>query len=282
MPKSEIAASAEARLKALYPEGGPGRQLKARLAAREVLVGGMVLEYTRPSLMKLYQQAGYDFVYIEYEHAYFDMAGFADTVLAARDNGLPVVAKTPQLERQEVAKLLECGVVGMQLPRTETREEIETLIDYIKLYPKGSRASATGYGSSDYIKPTDRQGWIAGQDTETTLVVHIETRVGYANAEEIVSTPGVDMVYCGPGDTSLEFDHPGDWDHPDVLGPMEHVLDLCLQHGVPFGTSVKGHESAARWIGKGALFFEEASELDLIRNGATAIVDGYRAITESG
>ena len=80
MPKSEIAASAEARLKALYPEGGPGRQLKSRLAAREVLVGGMVLEYTRPSLMKLYQQAGYDFVYIEYEHAYFDMVAFADTV----------------------------------------------------------------------------------------------------------------------------------------------------------------------------------------------------------
>lgn len=282
MPKSEIAASAEARLKALYPEGGPGRQLKSRLAAREVLVGGMVLEYTRPSLMKLYQQAGYDFVYIEYEHAYFDMVAFADTVVAARDNGLPVVTKTPQLERQEVAKLLECGVVGMQLPRTETREEIETLIDYIKLYPKGSRASATGYGSSDYIKPTDRQGWIAGQDAETTLVVHIETRTGYANAEEIVSTPGVDMVYCGPGDTSLEFDHPGDWDHPDVLGPMEHVLDLCLQHGVPFGTSVKGHKSAARWIGKGALFFEEASELDLIRKGATAIVDGYQAITQSG
>ena len=282
MPKSEIAASAESRLKALYPEGGPGRQLKARLAAREVLVGGMVLEYTRPSLMKLYQQAGYDFVYIEYEHAYFGMAEFADTVVAARDNGLPVVAKTPQLERQEVAKLLECGVVGMQLPRTETREEIETLIDYIKLYPKGSRASATGYGSSDYIKPTDRQGWIAGQDAETTLVVHIETRTGYANAEEIVSTPGVDMVYCGPGDSSLEFGHPGNWDHPEVLGPMEQVLDLCLRHGVPFGTSVKGHESAARWIGKGALFFEEASELDLIRNGAAAIVEGYRAITQSG
>ena len=50
MPKSAIAASAEARVKALYPEGGPGRQLKSRLAAREVLVGGMVLEYTRPSL----------------------------------------------------------------------------------------------------------------------------------------------------------------------------------------------------------------------------------------
>jgi len=279
MPKSEIAASATARLQALYPEGGPGRQLKARLAGGEVLVGGTMSEYTRPSLMKLYQQAGYDFVYIEYEHVYFGLSALADTVLAARDNGLPVIAKTPQLDRLEVAKLLECGVVGIQLPRTETRKEIETLVNYIKLYPNGSRASATGYGSSDYIKPTDRQKWIADQDAETTLVVHIETRTGYANAEEIVSTPGVDMVYCGPGDTSLEFGHPGDWDHPDVAGPMESVLEICKRHDVPFGTSVKGPDSALRWIQKGAQFFEEASELVLILKGATEIVDGYRAIS---
>ncbi len=280
MPKSEIAASATARLKALYPEGGPGRQIKASLRAGGVLVGGTMSEYTRPSLMKLYQQAGYDFVYIEFEHVYFGLSALADTVLAARDNGLPVIAKTPQLDRQEVAKLLECGVVGIQLPRTETREDVETLIDLIKLYPKGTRASATGYGSSDYIKPTDRQEWIAGQDAETTMVVHIETRVGYANAEEIVSTPGVDMVYCGPGDTSLEFGHPGDWDHPDVAGPMENVLELCSKYDVPFGTSVKGPESAARWIGKGAQFFEEANELALILKGSKDIVDSYRAILD--
>lgn len=280
MPRSEIAASATARLRALYPDGGPGRQLKARLGAGEVLVGGTMSEYARPSLMKLYQQAGYDFVYIEYEHIFFGLSALADTVLAARDNGLPVIAKTPQLDRQEVAKLLECGIVGIQLPRTETREEIETLIDLIKLYPNGSRASATGYGSSDYIKPTDRQEWIADQDAETTLVVHIETRVGYANAEEIVSTPGVDIVYCGPGDTSLEFGYPGDWDHPEVAGPMESVLKFCRLYDVPFGTSVKGAESARRWIGKGAQFFEEANELALILEGAKEIVDGYRALSK--
>ena len=78
-----------------YPEGGPGRHLKARLRAGEVLVAGMVNEYLRPSLMKLYSQTGFDFVYIEYEHGYFDMPAMVDSVLAARDNGLPVVAKTP-------------------------------------------------------------------------------------------------------------------------------------------------------------------------------------------
>ena len=174
----------------LYPEGGPGRQLKARLRAGEVLVGGMIAEYVRPSLVKCFQQAGCDFIYIEFEHGYFDLTALADTVQAARDNGLPVIAKTPQLERAAVAKLLECGVVGLQLPRTESREDIETLRSYLKFPPLGTRAAAPGYGNSDYCKVADHRAWMAAQDEETSLVVHIETRQAYERAEEIVSTPG--------------------------------------------------------------------------------------------
>ena len=56
-----------------YPEGGPGRHLKARLAAGEVMMAPMLSEYARPSIIKLFQHAGYDFIYIEYEHVYFGL-----------------------------------------------------------------------------------------------------------------------------------------------------------------------------------------------------------------
>src|SRR5262249_30309775 len=183
-----------------YPEGGPGRHLKQRLRAGDVLIGGILTEYARPSLVKLYRQAGFDFLYVEYEHGSFPPATLADTVLCARDNGLPVIAKTPQLERAEVARLLECGVVGIQLPRTESRAQVEILRGYLKFPPTGSRAVAPGYGNSDYVQPANWKTWMAEQDAETVLVVHIETRLGYQNAAEIISTPGVDMVYVGPGD----------------------------------------------------------------------------------
>ncbi len=135
MPKSEAGASAEARVRMLYPEGGPGRHLKERLKGGDVLIGGMVSEYARPSLTKLYQMAGFDFLFIEYEHTFFGPSDLADAVLAARDNGLPVISKVPELERAEVAKLLECGVVGIQLPRTETRDQLETLRSYMNARP---------------------------------------------------------------------------------------------------------------------------------------------------
>ena len=261
----------------LYPEGGPGRQLKARLRAGEVLVGGMIAEYVRPSLVKCFQQAGCDFIYIEFEHGYFDLTALADTVQAARDNGLPVIAKTPQLERAAVAKLLECGVVGLQLPRTESRTDIETLHGYLKFPPLGTRAAAPGYGNSDYCKVADHRAWMAEQDEETSLVVHIETRQAYERAEEIVSTPGVDMVYVGPGDFSVEMGQPGQPDHPDVRGPMEEILQLCKKHGIPFGTTASGPEAARRWVEQGALFFEAEDERNLILAGATKLVEAYRA-----
>ena len=45
-----------------YPEGGPGRHLEARLKRGDVLIGPLLEEYARPSLIKLCQHAGFDFV----------------------------------------------------------------------------------------------------------------------------------------------------------------------------------------------------------------------------
>lgn len=277
MPKS---TSGRAPNAVLYPEGGPGRQLKARLRQGQVLVGGILGEIVRPSIVKFYQQAGFDFVYIEYEHVFFSPTDLADTILAARDNGLPVIAKTPQLERAAVAKLLECGVVGIQLPRTESRRQIETLLGYMKFPPTGTRAAAPGYGNSDHVRVKDQRAWLVDQDEETSLVVHIETRLGYENAEEIISTPGVDMVYVGPGDFSVEMGQPGDPEHPDVRGPMAQMLALCRKYNVPFGTTAIDVDAAEGWVAAGALFFEAEDERGFIIDGATRLVDAYRRFTD--
>ena len=68
------------------------------------------------------------------------------------------------------------------------------------------------------------------------------------------------MVYVGPGDFSIEMGHPGNYDHPDVVGPMEEMLALCKKHGVPFGTTASGKVGAKRWISKGSGFFETLDE----------------------
>ena len=49
----------------------PGRHLKTLLQGDDVVIGGIISEYLRPSLIKYYCQAGFDFAYLEYEHTFF-------------------------------------------------------------------------------------------------------------------------------------------------------------------------------------------------------------------
>jgi len=257
------------------------REFRRKLKSTQVLIGGIVAEFIRPPLAKVYAYAGFDFVYLETEHTLFNGPELADFVLACRDNKLPVIAKTPQLERAAIAYLLDAGVMGIQLPRTESREDLLELISYVKYPPVGSRAGAPGYGNTYYIWPDDPNGWLKGCNETTVVVGHIETAKGYENAEKIISTPGLDMLYVGPYDLSISLGYPGNYDHPVVAKATREIMELCVKHKVPFGTSTSGAKVAGQLIKKGARFFETVDEMMLICEGAVRTVDDYRAVAKS-
>ena len=132
---------------------------------------------------------GADFVYIEYEHSFMNEADLASFVLACRLAELPVVAKVPECSRTHVAKLLECGVIGIQLPWTESREQIDRLVSYVKFPPVGIRAAAPGMGNCDYNLQTTGRELIETGNRETVVLAHVETRKGIENLDAILGQP---------------------------------------------------------------------------------------------
>ena len=252
-----------------------GRAFKRRMRGGEVLLGAMAVEYLRPSLVKIFRAAGFHFLFIEKEHSLFDGSELPDFVLAARDNGMPVVSKVGEVNRSEVTRLLDAGVVAIQLPRTESAEQISHLVDLVKYPPLGSRAGAPGYGGSDYVPQPDAATWLKRANQSTAVVAHIETRRGFDKAAEIVATPHLDMVYVGPYDSSIALGHPGELDHPELKQAVGGVLDLCLARGVPFGTTVSSASAAAEWKRRGCRFFLVTDELAMLRDAAGRTVADY-------
>ncbi len=249
------------------------KSLKEKLRAGEVVFGGTVSEHLRPSVIKAFRNAGFDFIYIENEHAWFEPSRLSDFVLCARDNGLTVVAKIPQLERGETARLLEMGVMGLQLPRTESRQDIETLRSYMKFPPGGTRASATGYGNTMYAKPNDKRTWYDEANAETLVVGHIETRTGADNAGEINSAEDLNICFVGISDLSLDLGMPGRYTDPEFQAAVQRIIDASEKHNVVRGLPGLGYDQTKYWIDHGVQFFECASELDLIRSGAAQAFD---------
>ncbi len=251
--------------------------LRQLLQKKELIVGLTTQHVTAPWLAKIWHRSGADFVYIEYEHGFFNEGDLASFVLCCRGEGLPVVAKVPECTRTAAAKLLECGVTGIQLPWSESREQIDRLVSYVKFPPQGIRALCTGTGNSDYDLDIDAKQFIDRANLETVVLAHVETRTGVANIDSILANPHVDIVFLGMADLSVSCGHPLQLSHPDIVQAAELVLAAARAAGKVVGMWVPDCESAQRWMEKGVRFFETSSEVDLIDSGARSLIDQFRA-----
>jgi 2-keto-3-deoxy-L-rhamnonate aldolase RhmA len=252
--------------------------LKLMLKEGRALVGVTTQHVTTAWLARLWKQSGADFVYVEYEHGFMNEADLANFVLACRMNGLPVVAKVPECSRTHVAKLLECGVIGIQLPWTESREQIDRLVSYVKFPPIGIRAAAVGMGNCDYNLQTTGRELIETGNRETVVLAHVETRRGIENLDAILANPHVDILFLGMYDLSISYGQPGDFRHPEVAAAVETAIAAAKRHKKTAGMYVPDAKAAEPWLAKGMRFFETASEVDMIDAGARNVVRQFRSL----
>jgi 2-keto-3-deoxy-L-rhamnonate aldolase RhmA len=251
--------------------------LKAMLRDKHPIVGVTTQHVTQPWLARVWKNSGADFVYIEYEHSFMNEADLAGFVLSCRSAGLPVVAKTPELSRTHVAKLLEAGVIGIQLPWTESRAQVDKLVSYVKFPPVGIRAAAPGMGNCDYDLRASGRELIETGNRETVVLAHVETRTGIANLDAILSNPSVDVLFLGMYDLSISYGHPGEFRNPEVAAAVELAIAAAQRHGKVAGMYVPSAEAAAPWAARGMRFFETASEVDLIDAGARQLIQAFRS-----
>jgi 2-keto-3-deoxy-L-rhamnonate aldolase RhmA len=248
-----------------------------KMRAGEPVVGLTISELLRPSVVKTFANVGTDFIYIENEHCMLDPTAWADSMLCALDNHVPVVTKTPYLDRGATAKLLDVGVSGYQLPMTESAEDVLTLQSWIKFPPLGRRAMQCGYGSTGY-RPVDLNEFIKQQNEDTMLIAHVETSTGVDRIEEILTTGVVDVVFIGQDDMSISVGAFGDHHDPRHVAAIQRVADAARDHEVFFGLFAPTTDSAKRWIDQGALFFEIADEFMLLSASAREAVSSFKQL----
>lgn len=253
------------------------KSLKQMLRSKRMIVGITTEHITEPWLAKLWKRSGADFVYLEYEHGFWNEADLAGFVLCCRAEDLPVVSKVPECSRTHVTRLLDCGVTGIQLPWTESREQIDRLVSYVKFPPLGIRAAAPGLGNCDYDLHVNGKEFIEQANRETVVLAHVETRKGVDSIDEILSNPQVDIAFLGMYDLTISFGHPGEFTHPEVEAAVEKVMAAARKRDKVVGLWRPDYATAKPWIEKGVRFFETTSEVDLIDAGARRLIADFQS-----
>ena len=209
------------------------KQIRNR--AKELLKSGEavrafnVFESLRPSVISVLAQTGCEMVLVETEHISHNPESLTSFLVMARYAGLCPTVTIPEVSRTHVSRTLDAGALGICLSHSETPEQVDELVRWMKYPPVGERALAHGSNAGYHIE--DASSYCNEANDATLLILKIESRLGLENAAEMISNEWVDGVVFGPGDLAADMGLHGQQDHPDLINAMEAVAQVALSQG---------------------------------------------------
>jgi 2-dehydro-3-deoxyglucarate aldolase/4-hydroxy-2-oxoheptanedioate aldolase len=251
---------------------------KDKLNAGEPIFGVNIFEALTPSVVKIAANLGFDMLMVDAEHALNDDSRLAMFLTLVRDNGVAPIVTVTAPERALVSRVLDAGAMGIILSHSETPEQMEDLVRWVKYAPEGVRGLALGANAS--YDGSDIARYCREANQATLVLPKIESPLGVENAGAMMDVEGIDGVVFGPGDLSAKMGLPGQWEHPEVLAAINSVVDAAIARGLAVEPPVMPNDKIAynRELIRGARIFgaTRQTEYDLFRDAATRVLDAYR------
>lgn len=225
-----------------------------------------------PRAVKIMAAAGFDFLLLEMEHTDFTLREIGTLSMLARECGIAPIVRPPGVSKpHDLTRALDAGAQGLLLPAIETADQLAAIMTAVRYHPLGNRPMNLKGPHTDYAAlPPDEI--IAHLNSETLIVVMIETRNAIDNLPQILEVDGIDAIMVGPDDLSQDLGIPGDLQNPKMFEAYEEIFAHCRKAGTPYGLSAQSPEMAGRWLEMGAQWIPYQNDAAMVLNTARAAV----------
>jgi 4-hydroxy-2-oxoheptanedioate aldolase len=225
---------------------------KSKLFAGETVVG-CLLRYHDASLVEFLGYQGWDFFLFDAEHGTLEPKDCEHLVRAAESRRVTPLVRVTTNQQHIILRFLDTGVQGVQVPMVNSAAEAENVIRAVKFSPRGARGLAvTRPAQFGQVVPLGE--YVQTANTETLVIVQVETVEAVSHVSEIARVDGVDVVFVGPTDLSLSLGVPGQPQHSRVRETAEKIAIEVKQAGKILGAFVSTPESAREWRNRGARY----------------------------
>lgn len=216
---------------------------------------------------------GWDSLLVDMQHGLMDLGQAIAMFQAISTTDTVPLARANWNEPGGIMKLLDAGAYGIVCPMVNTRQECEAFVGACRYHPQGYRSlgptRARVYAGADYPQHAN--------DTVLAIAM-IETAQAMQNLDAIVSVPGLDAVYVGPGDLGLSVlgkPSPNSTD-PAFMELLERILSSAKGAGIVAGIHTSSVPYAKLMIEMGMQFVTVGSDTSLMADAARAVVAGMR------
>lgn len=252
-----------------------GRSLREHWQTGQVAYTGW-LSMPDPWSAEVMAHAGFDALVVDLQHGLGDTGGLLGMLQAIGDAGVPALVRAAWNEPSGLMRALDTGAHGVICPMVNTAEECEAFVAACRYPPRGIRS----FGPTRSLVSIGPDYMLRAEAFSLTFA-QIETAAGLDNVEAIASVSGLDGLYVGPYDLSLDLGlaEPGNLEDPRLLEACGAIREVAERHQLVAGIYTNTAEAGARMAALGFRLVNIATDTTLLQRAAAETVRKARSTT---
>src|SRR6266853_4025901 len=225
---------------------------------------GTWLTLPDPLAARMMASVGFDWLTVELEHTPTNLETAATIFTIVSASGSVPLVRVPWNTAENIKRVLDTGAWGIVVPMVNSRAEAEAAVSAARYAPRGNRSIGGQLHAVNF--GTDPATYYARANEEILVVIMAEHIRAIEAADDILSVPGIDVVFIGPNDLHHSMGKPPAFDseHKEYVDALKHILKTAKKYGVAPGIHVVDAAAARRRLAEGFQFIAVASEAGMM------------------
>jgi len=246
---------------------------KAALAAGKLQIG-IWSSLCSNIAADILSDSGFDWILLDTEHSPNEIPDLVGQLQAVRGGTATPIIRPAWNDAVLAKRALDIGAQTLLFPYVQNAEEAKRAVESTRYPPQGIRGVSVAARASRYGRTP---GYLGRANTETCVLVQVETRAALNELEAIARVDGVDGVFIGPSDLAASLGHIGNPAHADVQAAIKDAVDRLKKAGKPAGILTGNEDEARRYIEWGFLFVAVGADVGLLAKNADALAKKFKS-----
>ena len=196
---------------------------------------GIVITLNDLTVSELAGEVGYDFTWIDMEHAPLSIESAMQHIIALRGTDCAALVRVPWNKAEIIKPILDLAPAGIIIPFVNSAEEARAAVEACRYPLKGIRGC--GVRRANRYSQMAFPDYLKLSESEPMVIIQVEHVKAVQNLDEILKVPGIDSICVGPTDLSGSMGKLNQLDDPEVNKVLDEVCERVCASGLLLGTA---------------------------------------------
>lgn len=213
--------------------------------------------------------SGFDWVLIDLEHGAGSESTLMPIIQALGNTEVSPIIRVESPEGQRTHRVLDMGAAGVMCPKISSPADAAKFAKGLHYPPFGTRGvakmvRATGFGKNF-------QSYYDSSFDHILGIAQIETVAVLDHLDAVAQTDGIDVLFIGPADLSMELGIFGQFDHPKFVEAMRETIHAAQKAQKAVGILFFNPDDYSRYYNLGIRFLACGSDATFVAEGANRL-----------